>query len=482
MRWIRAAWRWIDDRTGYSSLAKPILEHPVPRGAKWAYVFGSATLFAFIIQVITGIALSAAYVTSAGEAYESLQFITNDPIGYLLRGMHFYGASAMILMVGLHMIQVFLYGAYKFPREMNWLTGVLLLGVTVAMGFTGQLLRWDDIAVWSVYVAASQAARVPVVGDSLAHFVIAGDTIGGATLSRFFAFHVFFIPAIIFAIVGLHLWLVLHHGISEPPEAGRPVDPTTYRAWYHRYLERDGVPFWPDAAWRDIVFGLGMLVVIIVLAIVWGPPHLGAPPDPSVVEAYPRPDWYFLWFFAALALLPAEIEDLVIILAPVLIGLVLLGLPFVANRGERSPRRRPWAVAVVLIVVIMVGSLWIQGIRAPWSPAFESQPLAPEVIASTDAQVLRGAELFHAQGCQFCHMFRGEGGTRGPDLTHVGDRLSTELITIAILNGRRNMPAYATTLTPDEVDALVAFLLSGQTRDRAAHTAQEANAVTFPDR
>lgn len=330
------------------------------------------------------------------------------------------------------------------------------------MGFTGQLLRWDDIAVWSVFVAVSQAARVPFVGDGLAHFIIAGEAIGGATLSRFFAFHVFFIPALIFAVVGLHLWLVLHHGISEPPEPGQPVDPKTYRAWYHAYLERDGVPFWPDAAWRDLVFGIAMVVVIMLLSVVWAPPELGAPPDPSSVEAYPRPDWYFLWFFAALALLPAGVEDYVIVLGLLIVGLLLFALPFISNRGERSPRRRPWAVGVVMMVVIMVGSLWIAGVRAPWSPEFEAQALSQDVVGTTSAQVRRGAEIFHAEGCQFCHTIAGQGGQRGPDLTTVADRLPSEQITIAILDGRQGMPAYAGTLTPEELSALVAFLQSRQ--------------------
>ena len=457
---LQRIWQWFDDRTGTSTLIGPILTHPVPRGAKWSYVFGSATLFAFLVQVVTGIALATAYVTSTADAYASLQFITHDSFGYVLRGMHFYGASAMVLMVGLHMIQVFLIGAYKFPREMNWLSGVILLGVTVAMGFTGQLLRWDDIAVWSVFVAASQAGRMPLVGDSAARFIIAGNPIGGATLSRFYAFHVFFIPALIFAVVGLHVWLVLHHGVSEPPEPGRPVDPKTYRAWYHAYLEREGVPFWPDGAWRDVVFGVAMVVAIMLLGLLFGAPELGRPPDPSNIEAYPRPDWYMLWIFSAFALLPAGIEDYVIILAPLLIGLVLMGLPFVAGRGERSPRRRPWAIGIVILVVLMIGTLWLAGERAPWSPNFAAQPLSAQVVGAASSQVQQGAVLFHAKGCQFCHAFAGQGGRRGPDLTQVGDRLTTEQIAISILNGRQNMPAFAGTLKPEEVNDLIAFLQS----------------------
>jgi ubiquinol-cytochrome c reductase cytochrome b subunit len=343
---------------------------------------------------------------------------------------------------------------------MNWLTGVVLLGVTIAMGFTGQLLRWDDIAVWSVFVAASQAERAPLIGDAAAHFIIAGNQIGGATLSRFYAFHVFFIPALIFAVVGLHLWLVLHHGISEPPEPGRPVEPKTYRAWYHAYLEREGVPFWPDGAWRDVVFGVGMVIAIMLLGLLVGPPELGKPPDPSNIDAYPRPDWYMLWIFSAFALLPAGIEDYVIIIAPLLIGLMLIGLPFVAPHGERSLRRRPWAAVVVIVVVLMIATLWLAGERAPWSPNFAAQPLPANVVGATSAQVQQGALLFHARGCQFCHTFAGQGGQRGPDLTQVGDRLTTEQIAISILNGRQNMPAFAGTLTSTEVHDLIAFLQS----------------------
>src|SRR4051794_16626378 len=150
MKVFKAIWGWIDDRTGISEFVMPIVLHPVPQGTDWWYVFGTATLTSFIVQVVTGIALSSAYVTSTSDAYDSLQFITNSAfLGNFLRAMHFWGAGAMVLFIGIHMAQVFLFGAYKFPREMNWLTGSVLLLVTLGMAFTGQLLRWDQNAVWS---------------------------------------------------------------------------------------------------------------------------------------------------------------------------------------------------------------------------------------------------------------------------------------------------------------------------------------------
>jgi ubiquinol-cytochrome c reductase cytochrome b subunit len=374
--------------------------------------------------------------------------------------MHFWGASAMVLFIGIHMAQVFLFGAYKFPREMNWLSGSILLLVTLAMGFTGQLLRWDQNAVWSVVVAASQASRAPVIGPQLARFLIAGDSIGGATLSRFFAFHVFFIPAIIFAVIGLHLFLVLRNGISEPPKIGRVIDPKTYRQWYNNMLHKYGRPFWPDAAWRDAVFSIATIIGIAALALIFGAPQLDKPPDPTIIQAYPRPDWYLLWYFAALALIPPGAESFVIIGGPLFLGLILFVMAFVANKGERSPYRRPWAFGVVLLAVIMIGVLWISGEQATWSPAFQAQPLPANVVNSTDLVIQRGATLFHDKGCQYCHTIGRDGGERGPNLSEVGSRLTNEQLTVRILNGGNNMPAYGSILKPDEVDALVSFLHS----------------------
>ncbi len=470
MKLFRTIWLWLDDRIGISATMLPLLKHPVPPGARWKYVFGSATLFVFILQVVTGVALALLYQPTSETAYESLKYITyNAPLGDVLRGIHYFGASAMIILVGIHMIRVYLWAAYKYPREMSWISGILLLGLTVTMGFTGQLLRWDSNGVWSAIVAAEQAGRVPLIGNWIAHFLLAGDTLGGATLSRFFAFHVFLIPALLFAIIGLHVFLVFKNGISDPPVAGQPVEPKTYRKWYDSMLKEKGVPFWPDAAWRDMLFGLSVVLIVVVLAIFVGSPKIGAPPDPANIQSNPRPDWYFLWYFALFAVMPNWLEDYAIVFGPLLAGLVLFLLPLLYNKGERSPWRRPWAIGIVIFIMTMIFTLWHEGIVSPWSPDFNTKPLTAQVIGNVSAQADDGAQLFYKKGCQFCHAISGHGGRRGPDLTTVAQRLNKEEMTIRIVNGGGNMPAFGAILSHEELNAVVSFLQTRKTKIKAAN-------------
>lgn len=460
-RFFLRIWHWLDDRIGINALLKPLVDHPVPPRGLWTYVFGSATLFMFTLQVVTGVALSLLYQPSSANAYHSLEFITYQArFGNVLRSTHFYGASAMIILVGLHMIRTYITASYKYPREMNWISGVFLLLFTIFMGFTGQLLRWDSNGVWSSVVAAQQLGRVPFIGKYLARLLLGGDTIGGASLTRFYSYHVFIIPAFIFIFIALHLWLVFRHGISELPKAGRPVDPKVYRKWYEEYLRDHSVPFWPNAAWRDVLFSSIIVIGIILFAWFRGAPALTTPPDLTYIHTSPNPDWYMVLFFALFALMPHKIETAAMTIGPLLTVIILFILPFIANKGERSPIRRPWAMFGVICVIVFVMSLLILGLKHPWSADFSAKPVPIAAIhpAHPDSTVIAGAHLFYERGCEYCHKINGYGGKAGPELTVVGLRLSPQELTIRIVNGGGNMPAYGGILTQGDLQKLVDFL------------------------
>src|ERR1700685_2097457 len=236
MRLITKIGEWFDHRL---QLAAPIREaagHPVPRNtASWFYVFGSAALTIFLLQLVTGILLALIYVPSGGEAWSSLQALNHQvTLGWFIRAMHGWGSNFMIAVVLVHMTQVFLFGAYKYPRELTWTIGVFLLLMTFGMAFTGQVLRFDQDAYWGLGIGASIAGRVPLIGAPVVHLLLGGPIIGGATLSRFFAIHVFIIPGILLASASLHVWMVLKLGVNEWPMPGRVVRRTTYLEEYER--------------------------------------------------------------------------------------------------------------------------------------------------------------------------------------------------------------------------------------------------------
>lgn len=468
-RIVRAVGSWLDLRFEPGDSVGAVLAHPVPasleRRVGWWYVFGSATLAIFIVEVATGVGLAMTYVPAPNSAYESLRFISQEAtLGNVVRGIHYFGAGAMVVLVLVHMTQVFLFGSYKFPREANWLTGSVLLLLTLAMAFTGQLLRWDQDAFWAVVVAAEQAARAPFIGGFLATLVVAGQNVGGATLTRFYATHVFLIPAGVFGFIGLHLYLVVKRGISEPPEPGVRVERQTYLARYREIL-RQGVPFWPDSAWRDAVASLAAVVIVVLLAIVAGAPLLGRPPDPTIIVADPRPDWYFIGYFGLLALIPEQLETVIIIGLPTLTFLFLFALPLLRPYGERHWSRRPAAIAAVAFGLIVYTALTVAGFAAPWAPvATDGATLPAAVTAGLDPVERLGAQEFIVKGCFACHAVAGAGGRRGPDLSAVAGRLGYDRIVTRILNGGGGMPAYANALNADDVEALARFLLTRAAR------------------
>src|ERR1700685_283960 len=256
MRVIAKVWEWLDQRLQLGPAIRETAEHPVPREtASWFYVFGSAALTCFILQIATGILLALIYVPSAGEAWNSLQILHHGiTLGWFVRALHGWGSNFMVAIVLIHMVQVFLFGAYKFPRELTWMVGILLLLLTLGMAFTGQVLRFDQDAYWGLGIGASISSRIPVLGPWIVNLMLGGPIIAGATLSRFFALHVFVIPGSLIAFVGLHLLLVLKLGINEWPMPGRIVRRATYLKEYHELTQKDGVPFVPGAIGKDLVF------------------------------------------------------------------------------------------------------------------------------------------------------------------------------------------------------------------------------------
>src|SRR5271154_4230397 len=454
---------WFDQRLQLSTPIRETMEHPVPREtASWAYVFGSAALTVFGLQVVTGILLALLYVPSAGEAWNSLQILNHQvTLGWFIRALHGWGSNFMLAIVLIHMAQVFLFGAYKFPRELTWILGIFLLLMTLGMAFTGQVLRFDQDAYWGLGIGASISSRLPIVGPALVKLLLGGPIIAGATLSRFFAFHVFVIPGLLIAFVGLHLLLVLKLGINEWPMPGRLVRRENYMEKYHEMTRKQGVPFVPYGVWKDAVFSAVILLAIAGCAFYFGPFGPSGQPDPRVIQTAPRPDYFFLWLYAVLSLLPPQLETPALLIGPAIALIVLIALPFVSGEGEKSWKRRPIAVLTILLVAVALGTFTHLADYAPWSPvmdAWSGEPIPAPYLKGRTALERRGALVFQAKQCHNCHALGGAGGKRGPDLDRVAVELTQDQLIRQVIQGGGNMPAYGNNLSPAETTALVAFL------------------------
>jgi ubiquinol-cytochrome c reductase cytochrome b subunit len=464
---LRRIGGFITDRLGFDAMKKP-LEHNVPPEttegvSSWVYIFGFGILFSFLLQVATGVVLATRYVPSPDTAYQSVQYITDEVVwGRMIRGMHWIGASTMVVLVLIHACRVFLTGSYKYPREFNWISGVVLMYLTFGMALTGQLLRWDQHGVWTVVVAANFAGRVPLIGEHLGQLILAGETMSGETLSQAYALHVFILPILIVLLIGLHLFLVSYHGISELPRVGKPVNPETYKQEYEAYVEKHQRPYWPNGIWNEFFFGGLVILTIVALAYFIGPRELGPPPDLTDLDAQPRPDWFLIWYYALISVKPHGYEEFFLVYLPIGFFIFLLIFPFLANRGERSPSKRPFAILGLSMVIGTFLMLTIVGMRAPWVPDYDTEPLTAEQLGVDEGPVYDGAMVFYERGCQYCHQVAGEGGDWGPDLTDVARRIPPEEITVRIVQGIGNMPAYQDTLTTVELNDLITFLVEAQ--------------------
>ncbi|MGA7341650.1 MAG: cytochrome b N-terminal domain-containing protein [Terracidiphilus sp.] len=454
---------WLERRLQLEAPVKDAVLHSVPRStASWWYVFGSAAFTLLFLQIFTGILLALVYVPSAGEAWNSLNILNHQiPLGWFLRALHGWGSNFMVAIVLIHMAQVFLFGAYKFPRELTWIVGVFLLLMTLGMAFSGQVLRFDQDAYWGLGIGASILSRVPWIGGGLVHLLLGGPIIAGATLSRFFAFHVFVIPGAMLVFVALHVWMVLKLGVNDWPMPGRLVNRATYLDEYKRLTHEDGIPFVPGAFWKDLLFSGAILAAVAVCAVFFGPFGPSGQPDPSIIQTVPKPDFFFLWIYTILSYLPPQMETPFILIAPLLGIAILLALPFWASEGEKSWHRRPVAVLLVSTIAVCFGVLTQLGTTTPWSPhmsAWSGDPLPVDRLRTATPLVRQGAVVFQAKQCRNCHAIGGSGGERGPALDDVATRMTIDQMRFKVVTGGGNMPAYGKNLTPPEIEALVTFL------------------------
>ena len=344
---------WLDQRTGLVTLTKDFLTEDVPGGASYWYAFGSATLFAMILQIVTGIFLCFYYAPSTATAYESTKFIMDKvPAGHLVLSLHYWGASAMIAFVAMHLLQVLLWGAYKKPRELQWIVGVILFIVTLVLGLTGYLLPWDLNALLASRVAINVAGNAPILGPAVQQFLQDGTGITTLTINRFFGIHVWLMPAMLVLLVALHLMIFRWNGPAGPPIDEAPkLKPGR---------------FWPDQMFMDTVLSFAMFVIVVALAV-WAPVPLDDKADLNNSQFVPYPAWYFLALYALLDVVgafPAAIVQVATLFAtivgPTLLILVLIVLPFVDRNPSRRLSRRPWVLGITALVMAgAIGLSWI---------------------------------------------------------------------------------------------------------------------------
>lgn len=335
---------WIDARTGLRRMLHAIFQWRAPEYVQGnlLYALGGLTLISLVIQFFTGLCLSFYYDPSAQDAYNSVDYVTyQTPLGWLIRGIHHYNASAIVILVFLHTLRTFLFGAYKAPHELAWVSGVLLFIVTLGFGFTGYLLPWDQKGYWATVVGTKIAAEAPLVGKTVAALLRGGESLGQLTLTRFYVIHIAILPVLLVLLTLFHLHQHRRHGVA--PAISRRDQARANRT----------VPYFPNWLAMDALLGLGLLALLVFLSWYNRAP-LEFPADPTSLDYDPRPEWYFLFLFRMLHFTPGHLMPAFVVVVPgVVIGSMLL-LPFVDTRPERRPWRRPWAMLVAFIYVAVI--------------------------------------------------------------------------------------------------------------------------------
>ncbi|HYL99474.1 MAG TPA: cytochrome b N-terminal domain-containing protein [Blastocatellia bacterium] len=449
---LRTVFDWLDERLGLRQITGAALDEEIRGGARWAYVFGSAVLFVFLTQALTGIFMAMYYVPSSDHAHISVAYIQKVvPAGSIVRGLHYYGATLFIILIVCHMSQTFFFGAYKRKRELNWLVGGALLLIALGFGFTGYLLPWDQEAYFGTKVGTSIAGEIPVVGPYQQHLMLGGTEITSLTLSRFFMVHAFLLPLCLVGLIGLHLFLFRKAGPAGP---------------YHDKDDSKIERFYPKQLLMDMVVILVVFAVLLLLAR-FIPADLGPEADPTS-DYLARPAWYFLPLFELLKYFPGRWSLIPTAIFPLVLFGLIFAVPFLDRRAERSPLKRPIAsVAFCFVLVGAVGLGVISRIQDRNNPEFNAKlqkqkeesenflkssfapqdngrliPVTPPTVANPAEDGSPALRIYLAN-CSSCHGATGDGGPLGPSLVNISRRrhLTAEYLTNWIAGHNRELAA-----------------------------------------
>jgi ubiquinol-cytochrome c reductase cytochrome b subunit len=417
---------WLADRIGLAELEKTLAAGHVPGGASLWHTFGSVAAGLFVLEAVTGVFLATAYTPSVTSAWASVAFIQDQmTLGWFVRGLHSFGSSALIVIAGLHLLQVLLFGAYRRPRELNWMVGLVMFGVVAVFALSGYLLPWDQKGYWAKLVEATITGSAPVVGGAAQRFVQGGNAFGTPTLTRAYALHAMALPALLTGLLVFHVYLFRRHGYTA--------------RWS---LSKDeaavGPPAWPDQALRNAVVGLLAWGVVTVAVIARHGAPLESPADPT--SSYlARPEWYALPLFQLRMFFEGPLEIVATMIIPGLVTALAFALPFIDRGASNRPRDRKRVLAAGALGLAAVTALGVAAVaKDARDPAYTKARAEEQTRGETarrlalkgvpaDGNVFRNDPAYHAREiwdarCAGCHGLAGAGGEKGPDLKDYNSR------------------------------------------------------------
>lgn len=465
---LKQGWAWAKDRFALQRIWQHVLDRRVAKGA-WYFGDGATLFLLFIVLAATGAALTLGYSAAPAEAHRSVARITNDqPWGWFVRGLHYWSAGLMVVMLCFHLFRQIMVGGYKSPREGTWLIGVLLFFVVLGTSLLGYVLRWDERGIYGLRVALNIFYRVPWVGEDLVLFVQGGRQISEHTLSRVYAAHVIFAPLLITGLIAYHLYLVVVHSVTSPTERKKRqiADVVEQRAVYRDDAQSDerGEVFFPETAAKSGLMASVVLAVGLGLTLVFGASRQD-PPANLHESAMPQEEWWWSWFSSLAAYLPPWLTTYVYVGLPVLLFLFLVLLPFLERTPYRGIRHRPVAATLVVGCVIGLVGLSSLRLRSPWTGWPDSDPPPAPAGMNLSPVAEAGRQLFATYGCNSCHAIDDHGPRVGPDLARPPQVRSYAWLCDYILVPPPGvaMPDYAGRLSEQELHQLASFVLVVQT-------------------